>query len=82
MEKFKKIFGRLMTPNPKLPQVINKSRVYNSYVALIEIGVIVFWIIIPGRTNQTSHVTKFVIDSIVNIVAVMYVHVSYKIKYF
>lgn len=51
-------------------------------MALIEIAVIVFWIIVPGRTNQTKHILQFVADSVINIGAVMYVHVNYRIKYF
>lgn len=82
MEKIKKILNRLLQPNEKLPQIINKSRIFNTYVALIEVAVIIFWIIVPGRTNQTKHILQFVADSVINIGALMYVHVNYRIKYF
>lgn len=82
MEKIKRIINKLTKPNAKLPQVINKSRIFNTYVALIEIGVITFWFVVPGRTNQTKHVTNFALDSGLNIFACMYVHVNYRITYF
>ena len=82
MQKCKRVCATLLQPNIKLPQVINKSRIFNTYVALIEIGVICFWLIIPSRTNQTKHIFNFCLDSFVNICGVMYVHVNYRIKYF
>ena len=82
MEKIKSILNRLLQPNEKLPQIINKSRIFNTYVALIEIAVIVFWAIVPGRTNQQKHILQFVADSVINIGALMYVHSNYRIKYF
>lgn len=51
MEKIKSIANRLLKPDEKLPQIINKSRIFNTYVSLIEIALIVFWAIVPGRTN-------------------------------
>ena len=50
MEKVKKIVFSLIRPNPRLPAIINKSRIYNTYIALMEIGMIFFWLIVPGRT--------------------------------
>ena len=82
MQNCKRFCRTLLQPNPKLPQVINKSRIFNSYVAIIEIAVICFWLVIPIRTNQTKHVFYFCLDSFVNICGVMYVHVNYRIKYF
>ena len=82
MEKIKKIVMTLVKPDAKLPAIINKSRVFNTYVALIEVCAILFWLIIPGRTKQTKHVTYFVLNSIISIIALMYVHVNYRIKYF
>ena len=82
MEKIKSIINKLTKPNEKLPQVINKSRIFNTYVALIEVGVIAFWFIVPARTNQSSHVMNFALDSGLNIFACLYVHVNYRIAYF
>ena len=82
MEKIKSIAKRLLKPDEKLPQIINKSRIFNTYVSLIEIALIVFWAIVPGRTNQQKHILQFVATSCLNIAAVMYVHVNYRIKYF
>ena len=61
MEKIKSILNRLLQPNEKLPQIINKSRIFNTYVALIEIAVIVFWAIVPGRTNQQKHILRIML---------------------
>ena len=51
-------------------------------MALIEIAVIVFWFVVPGRTNQSKHVINFALDSAVNIGACMYVHINNRITYF
>ena len=82
MEKIKVITKSLLKPDPKLPAIINKSRIYNTYIAIVEIVAILFWILVPGLTNQRKHVTYFVLNSILSIGGVMYVHVNYRIKYF
>lgn len=48
----------------------------------METAAIVFWVIVPGRTNQTKHLTNFVLDSALNIGACMYVHINYRMSYF
>ncbi len=51
MEKIKRFRDRLFSKNPNLTAIMNKARIYNTYLAIIELLAIFFFISIPGRTN-------------------------------
>lgn len=51
MEKVKRFRDRLFSKNPNLTAIMNKARIYNTYLAIIELLAIFFFIAIPGRTN-------------------------------
>lgn len=53
MDKIKGAIKRLFTINPNLTALMNKSRIFNTWLSVTEIIVIVFAIAIPARTNQS-----------------------------
>jgi hypothetical protein len=51
MEKFNLLKRRLFLKNPNLTAIMNKARIFNTWLAIIEFCAILFYIGIPGRTN-------------------------------
>ncbi len=68
MDKLKKFRDRLFSKNPNLTAIMNKARIYNTYIAIIELLAIFFYIAIPGRTNQTTLMLLYVLQSFLSIV--------------
>ena len=46
---------------------MNKARIFNSSVAIFELCAIVFFVAIPGRTNQATLVVLYVTQSLIAI---------------
>ena len=61
MFKIKRLLKGLLKSNPYLTPVINRSRVYNAYMSVADIGMIVFQLSITGRTNQSNLVLHYII---------------------
>jgi len=61
MDKLKIIVKGLFSKNQNLTAIMNKSRIFNTYCACAELTAILFFISIPGRTNQANTVSLFVI---------------------
>ena len=72
----------MLRPNPNLAPIINTSRIFNSYMSLVEIGQIIFQLAIAGRTNQQGVSFYFILQAFIAIGAQLYVHVSFKLPYF
>ena len=51
MRKVKKIVKGVMSSNPNIPRVLDKSRVYVAYMAWFEFATILFYLVVAGRTN-------------------------------
>lgn len=51
MQKLKLLKDRLFKPNPNLTAIMNKARIYNTTIAIVESVSIGFFLAIPGRTN-------------------------------
>lgn len=82
MFKIKRLLKGMLRANPYLAPIINKSRIFNSYMTIVEIGMIVFQIAIAGRTNQSGMVFHFIVQSVIAIIAQNYVHVNFRLPYF
>mmetsp|Transcript_31999 Transcript_31999/g.42404 ORF Transcript_31999/g.42404 Transcript_31999/m.42404 type:complete len:105 (-) Transcript_31999:434-748(-) len=82
MFKIKRLLKGMLRQNPYLVPVLNRSRVYNSYMCMMEMGMIVFQISIAARTNQSSLVFHFIMQSFMAIFAQLYVHVNFRLPYF
>ena len=82
MRKIKKIMKGIMASNPTIPIVIDKSRIYMAYMAWFEFACIIFYLAIAGRTNQSSIVSGFVLQSLVCTCSGLYIHFGTKMKYF
>ena len=82
MFKIKRLLKGMLRANPYLAPIINKSRVFNSYMSLVEIGQIVFQLAIAGRTNQSGMVFHFIVQAFVAIIAQNYVHINFRLAYF
>ena len=80
--KIKKVVKGLLAPNPNLTPILNKARIFNAYMAWYEVACMVFYIGIAGRTNQAGLVAGYVLQSLVCMVAGLYIHVNHRIKYF
>lgn len=61
MLRVKRLLKGMLRANPNLAPIINRSRIFNSYMSLMEIGAIVFMVAIAGRTNQSGLVLHFII---------------------
>lgn len=59
MQKIKLLRDRLLKKNPHLTAIMNKSRIFNTYVSFCETLAILFYFLIPGRTNQNVLVALF-----------------------
>jgi hypothetical protein len=73
MEKFKLLKARLFNKNPNLTAIMNKARIFNTYVSLVELTAITFYVVIPGRTNQLGLVALFVSCSFIAIIGELYI---------
>jgi hypothetical protein len=73
MQKVKLLRDRLFKKNPNLTAIMNKSRIFNTYVSIVELVSILFYLAIPGRTNQNLVVSLFVTQSIIAIIGELYV---------
>ena len=82
MFRVKRLLKGMLRANPHLTPVINKSRIFNSYMSLVELGMIIFQIAIAGRTNQSGLVFHFVLQSVMAMGAQLYVHVDFRLPYF
>ena len=82
MLRVKRLLKGMLRPNPNLAPIINRSRIFNSYMSLMEIGMIIFMIAIAGRTNQSGLVLHFIIQSLIAIFAQTYVHFNHRLSYF
>ena len=82
MQKVKKIIKGLLSYNENIAPVLNKSRVFNAYMAVYEIGCCVFFVMISGRTNQSGLVFRFIFQSVICNLSGLYIHVNHKIKFF
>ena len=51
MEKLKLLKARLFNKNPNLTAIMNKSRIFNTYLGICEFSAIIFYIGVTGRTN-------------------------------
>ena len=71
--------ARLFNKNPNLTAIMNKSRIFNTYVAIVELLAIFFFLAIPGRTNQNLLVGSFMLQSAISIVGEMYIQMQNKI---
>ena len=61
MYRVKRLIKGMLRPNPNLAPIINKSRIFNSYMSLVEIGQIIFQLAIGGRTNQNGISLQFIL---------------------
>ena len=59
-----------------LSVIVNKGRLYNTYLAIFEILMIIYYNIIPAKTNQASLVSAMNFSSFVAIFYLMYIHVK------
>lgn len=73
-----KIGKRLFLKSSHLAAIINKSRIFNTYEAIIEVVSVVFFNIIPSRTNQTLIVGLYTSQAFLCILGDLYIHVSPK----
>ena len=71
MFKVKRLVGQMLQANPYLVNAMNRARIYNSYMCFMEIGLIIFQISIAARTNQSSLVFHFIVQSILAIFAML-----------
>ena len=46
-----KIVKRFFVKSTKLAAILNKSRIFNTYETILEFCSIIFWNIIPAKTN-------------------------------
>jgi len=60
MQKLQLLKQRLFNKNPNLTAIMNKARIFNTSVAIVELCAIFFFIAIPGRTNQMTLVLLYV----------------------
>ena len=51
MKKAVKKIAKLFKPQSNMAMVINKARVFNSYMSLVEVAGIFFYNFIPIKTN-------------------------------
>lgn len=54
-----KIVKKLFIKSSRLSAIINKSRIFNTYEFMVEFLAIIFYNVIPKRTNQKSLVTLY-----------------------
>jgi hypothetical protein len=80
MQKLKLLKDRLFKPNPNLTAIMNKARIYNTTIAIVELVSIMFFIAIPGRTNQLILVLLYCAQSFIAILGEMYIQLQNKIN--
>ena len=80
MQKLALLRDRLFKPNPNLTAIMNKARVYNTSIAIVELVSIMFFVAIPGRTNQLILVVLYSAQSFIAIIGEMYIQLQNKIN--
>ena len=80
MQKLALLRDRLFKPNPNLTAIMNKARVYNTSIAIVELVSIMFSVAIPGRTNQLILVVLYSAQSFIAIIGEMYIQLQNKIN--
>ena len=74
----KKIIG-LFEPVPKLAEILNKSRLFNTYLSIFEILMMIFYNIIPAKTNQNPEIFQMNLIQLTAITCHMYIHAAVKL---
>jgi len=80
MQKLQLLKQRLFNKNPNLTAIMNKARIFNTSVAIVELCAIFFFIAIPGRTNQMTLVLLYVAQSLLAIIGGMQIQLQNKIN--
>jgi hypothetical protein len=73
MQKLTLLKNRLFKPNPNLTAIMNKARVYNTTIAIVELISIMFFVAIPGRTNQLILILLYSAQSFIAILGELYI---------
>ena len=80
MDRIKQLIKKIFSKDPSLAMVMNKARLNNTYCACLELATIVFFIVVPGQTNQVELIFLFIMQAIVSIISCFYIHFTSKDK--
>ena len=72
----------LFKPLNNLAKIINKCRLYNTFLAVCELICIIFYNSFAANTNQKSYISSMNFQAMVMIFACMYIHMSPKLANF
>ena len=76
MNKLSLLRDRLFLPNKNLTAIMNKARVFNTSLAICELSSVLFFLIIPGRTNQQMLVFLYSLNCVVAVVGEMQIQIK------
>ena len=74
----KKIIG-LFEPVTRLADILNKSRLFNTWLSIIEVLMMIYYNVIPAKTNQNPEIFLMNLISITAITCHMYIHAAVKL---
>ena len=77
-----RIVKRLFTRSTRLAAILNKSRIFNTYECLAEIGSIVFFQTVPARLNQAFTISLFSCQALLCIMGHLFIHITPKRHFF
>mmetsp|Transcript_15389 Transcript_15389/g.26007 ORF Transcript_15389/g.26007 Transcript_15389/m.26007 type:complete len:135 (+) Transcript_15389:1-405(+) len=80
--RFKKKLAKLFQKQSNLAAIINKSRLFNTYLSIFEFFALIYYNVVPSRTNQGSTIFNMNMHVILSILACMNIHLAPKLSNF